>query len=241
MEHALSLGYDAAVDNERRREIMTTDASGGGRRSLKAAIIPVTPFQQNCCLVWDEESKVGVVVDPGGDLEQIKAAIKEVGIRVDKILLTHGHIDHAGAAADLRDALGVEVIGPHRADEFLLNDLAAQGAKYGIDAKAIIPDRWLNEGDSVDVAGHTFDVFHCPGHSPGSVVLFDKVQRFALVGDVLFRGSIGRTDFPYGDHEALLSAIRTKLLPLGDDVVFICGHGPTSSFGAERTSNPFLV
>ena len=220
---------------------MTADASGNARRGLKAAIIPVTPFQQNCSLVWDDESKLGVVVDPGGDLDQINAAIKEVGIQVEKILLTHGHIDHAAAAADLRSALGVEVIGPHRADEFLLKDLEAQGRKYGIAAKPIVPDRWLDEGDTVEVAGHRFDVFHCPGHSPGSVVFFDAAQRFAHVGDVLFRGSIGRTDFPYGDHDALISAIKTKLLPLGDDIVFICGHGPTSSFGAERASNPFLV
>lgn len=217
------------------------EAGSGGSSSLKAAIIQVTPFQQNCTLIWDEATRVGAVVDPGGDLDRIRGAIDQVGMQVEKILLTHGHIDHAAGAADLRDELGVKVIGPHRADAFLLDGLAEQGAKYGIPARAIVPDQWLDEGDDVEVAGHKFAVFHCPGHSPGSVVLFNNTQRFALVGDVLFRGSIGRTDFEYGDHDALISAIKTKLLPLGDDIAFICGHGPTSTFGAERSGNPFLV
>ena len=217
------------------------EAGSGGSSSLKAAIIQVTPFQQNCTLIWDEATRVGAVVDPGGDLDRIRGAIDQVGMQVEKILLTHGHIDHAAGAADLRDELGVKVIGPHRADAFLLDGLAEQGAKYGIPARAIVPDQWLDEGDDVEVAGHKFAVFHCPGHSPGSVVLFNNAQRFALVGDVLFRGSIGRTDFEYGDHDALISAIKTKLLPLGDDIAFICGHGPTSTFGAERSGNPFLV
>ncbi len=217
------------------------EAGSGGSKGLKAAIVQVTPFQQNCTLIWDEASRAGAVVDPGGDLDRIRAAIDQVGMRAEKILLTHGHIDHAAGAADLRDELGVKVIGPHSADSFLLEGLPEQGAKYGIPARAIVPDQWLNEGDEVEVAGHTFAVFHCPGHSPGSVVLFHNAQRFALVGDVLFRGSIGRTDFPYGDHNALISAIKTKLLPLGDDIAFICGHGPTSTFGAERAGNPFLV
>ena len=218
-----------------------TEGQSDGKSALKAAIVQVTPFQQNCTLVWDEATRVGAVVDPGGDLARIQGAIGEVGMKVEKILLTHGHIDHAGGAADLRDALGVKIIGPHRADSFLLEGLAAQGREYGFDAKNVVPDQWLEEGDSLDIAGHPFSVFHCPGHSPGSVVLFNDAQRFALVGDVLFRGSIGRTDFPYGDHDALISAIKTKLLPLGDDIAFICGHGPMSSFGAERASNPFLV
>ncbi len=217
------------------------EAGSGGSSSLKAAIVQVTPFQQNCTLIWDEATRVGAVVDPGGDLDRIRGAIDQIGMQVEKILLTHGHIDHAAGAADLRDELGVKVIGPHRADAFLLDGLAEQGAKYGIPARAIVPDQWLHEGDDVEVAGHKFAVFHCPGHSPGSVVLFNNTQRFALVGDVLFRGSIGRTDFEYGDHDALISAIKTKLLPLGDDIAFICGHGPTSTFGAERSGNPFLV
>lgn len=208
---------------------------------LKAAIVSVTPFQQNCTLLWDAATKVGAVVDPGGDLVRIQAAIAQVGMTVEKIILTHGHIDHAGGAADLRDALGVAIEGPHEADLFLLEGLEAQGRAYGMQARAVTPDRWLKEGDTVEIAGHAFSVMHCPGHSPGSVVLYNSAQRFALVGDVLFRGSIGRTDFPYGDHEALIHAIKTKLLPLGDEVAFICGHGPASTIGAERASNPFIV
>ena len=208
---------------------------------LKAAIVSVTPFQQNCTLLWDAATKVGAVVDPGGDLVRIQAAIAQVGMTVEKIILTHGHIDHAGGAADLRDALGVAIEGPHEADLFLLEGLEAQGRAYGMQARAVTPDRWLKEGDTVEIAGHAFSVMHCPGHSPGSVVLYNSAQRFALVGDVLFRGSIGRTDFPYGDHDALIHAIKTKLLPLGDEVAFICGHGPASTIGAERASNPFIV
>ena len=208
---------------------------------LKAAIVSVTPFQQNCTLIWDPTTNVGAVVDPGGDLDRVRAAIARAGMTVEKIILTHGHIDHAGGAADLRDALGVPIEGPHEADRFLLDGLEEQGRTYGIRARSVTPDRWLKDGDTVEVAGHRFLVLHCPGHSPGSVVLYNSNQRFALVGDVIFRGSIGRTDFPYGDHDALITAIKTKLLPLGDDVAFICGHGPTSTFGAERVSNPFLV
>ena len=208
---------------------------------LKAAIVSVTPFQQNCTLIWDPTTNVGAVVDPGGDLDRVRAAIARTGMTVEKIILTHGHIDHAGGAADLRDALGVPIEGPHEADRFLLDGLEEQGRTYGISARSVTPDRWLKDGDTVEVAGHRFLVLHCPGHSPGSVVLYNSNQRFALVGDVIFRGSIGRTDFPYGDHDALITAIKTKLLPLGDDVAFICGHGPTSTFGAERASNPFIV
>jgi hydroxyacylglutathione hydrolase len=210
--------------------------------ALKAAIIPVTDFQQNCSLIWDEATKVGAVVDPGGDLARIERGIAEAGIKIEKILLTHGHIDHAGGAAELRDKLGVKIEGPHLADVILLDALDKQGKLYGMTGvRNVVPDRWLDEGDTVTVAGHTFEIFHCPGHSPGSVVFFNQAQRFALVGDVLFRGSIGRTDFPYGDHAALISSIKTKLLPLGDDIAFICGHGPPGQFGPERTSNPFLV
>ena len=209
---------------------------------LKAAIVRVTPFEQNCTLIWDEASKVGAVVDPGGDLDRIEQAIKQAGISVEKILLTHGHIDHAGGAEELRDKLGVKIEGPHKNDIILLEGLEKQGKLYGVDGvRNVTPDRWLVEGDRVTVVGHTFEIFHCPGHSPGSVVYFDRKQRFALVGDVLFRGSIGRTDFPYGDHEALISSIKTKLFPLGDDVAFICGHGPPGQFGPERLTNPFLV
>ena len=210
--------------------------------SLKAAIIQVTPFQQNCSIIWDEVSKVGAVVDPGGDLDAIERAIAETGAKIEKILLTHGHIDHAGGAEDLRAKLKVKIEGPHRADRMLLQGLEEQGKMYGVSgARNVEPDRWLDEGDTVEVGGHRFEIFHCPGHSPGSVVLFNRPQKFALVGDVLFAGSIGRTDFPYGDHDALISAIKTKLLPLGDDIAFICGHGKPGQFGIERQTNPFLV
>jgi len=212
------------------------------KSTMRAAIVPVTPFQQNCTLIWDEASKAGAVVDPGGDLDRIERAIAETGMRVEKILLTHGHIDHAGGADELRERLKVKIEGPHKADIILLDALEKQGKLYQIEGcRNVKPDRWLEDGDTVDVAGHTFEIFHCPGHSPGSVVFFNRAQRFALVGDVLFQGSIGRTDFPYGDHDALISAIKGKLLPLGDDVAFICGHGNPSQLGIERRSNPFLV
>lgn len=216
-------------------EIKTTPA-----KQLKAGIVPVTAFEQNCTLLWDEDTKHGVVVDPGGDVPRIQAAVQQVGLKVDAILLTHGHIDHAGGAAELKEALGVEIIGPHIADKFLLDDLPENARKFGLTGRAVTPDRWLIEGETIEIAGRAFEIFHCPGHSPGSVVFFSKQQRFALVGDVLFAGSIGRTDFPYGDHDALIDAIKRKLLPLGDDVAFVCGHGPTSTIGRERQTNPFL-
>lgn len=209
--------------------------------NLKAAILPVTPLQQNCTLVWDEDSMKGAVVDPGGDVARIRDAIGQVGLEVEKILLTHGHIDHAGGAAELRESLEVEIEGPHQADRFLLDGLAESGAEYGmLGSRNVTPDRWLDQGETVSIGALGFDVYHCPGHSPGHVALVNAEARFALVGDVLFQGSIGRTDFPYGDHDALISAIKTKLLPLGDDIAFICGHGPPSSFGDERQGNPFL-
>ncbi len=208
---------------------------------LKILIIPVTPFQQNCSLVFDEEAKRGAVVDPGGDVPTILSAIKQAGVSIEKILLTHGHIDHAGGAAELRDALGVAIEGPHIDDQFLMDDLPKSGAKYGMsDARAVTSDRYLGDGDEVVVAGLKFSVFHAPGHSPGSVVFFNDENRFALIGDVLFQGSVGRTDFPYGSEKTLLISIKSKVLPLGDDVVFLPGHGSASSIGAERKSNPYI-
>ncbi|GJE41082.1 MBL fold metallo-hydrolase [Methylobacterium soli] len=207
----------------------------------RAGIIPVTPFQQNCTLIWDEASKVGAVVDPGGDLDRIEAAIREQGIAIEKILLTHGHIDHAGGAAELRERLQVPIEGPHAADRFLLDSLPETGAGYGLpEARAVTPDRWLDEGDAVSVGPLAFDILHAPGHSPGSVVFVSRDARFALVGDVVFKGSVGRTDLPGGNHEALIRAIKEKVLPLGDDIAFIPGHGPTSTLGEERLTNPFL-
>jgi hydroxyacylglutathione hydrolase len=220
----------------------TEKSDGATAKGLRAAIVPVTPFQQNCTLIWDPETMQGAVVDPGGDLDRIEAAIAEVGMKPEKILLTHGHIDHAGGAAEMRERLGgVPIEGPHAAERPLLDNLDKQGEAYGIEARAVTPDRWLADGDTVSVAGHTFEVMHCPGHSPGSVVLVNRPQRFALMGDVLFQGSIGRTDLPMGSHEALMNSIRTKVLTLDDDFAFICGHGPTSTIGRERRTNPFIV
>ena len=217
-------------------------SDGAAAKGLKAAIVPVTPFQQNCTLIWDPETMQGAVVDPGGDLDRIEAAIAEVGMKPEKILLTHGHIDHAGGAAEMRERLGgIPIEGPHEAERPLLDNLDKQGAAYGMEARPVTPDRWLADGDTVTVAGHTFEVLHCPGHSPGSVVLANRAQRFALMGDVLFQGSVGRTDLPMGSHEALMHSIRTKVLPLGDEFAFICGHGPTSTIGQERRTNPFIV
>lgn len=218
-----------------------SEADEGPESTLRAAIIPVTPLQQNCSLVWCERQMTGAVVDPGGDIDRIVAAIGEVGVTIEKIVLTHGHFDHAAGAADLRDQLGVPIEGPHEADAFLLNDLEAQGPRFGIEgARNVVPDKWLDEGETLTIAGLPFDIFHCPGHSPGSLVYVQRENRFALMGDVLFRGSIGRTDFAYGDHDALISAIKTKILPLGDDITFICGHGQPSTIGDEREMNPFI-
>ncbi len=208
---------------------------------LRAAIVPVTPFQQNCTILWDEGTMQGVVVDPGGEVDRILAAIKQAGVGVERIWLTHGHLDHAGGAAELKERLGVPVEGPHRDDKFLLEKLVESGRKYGmVEARNLAPDRWLDEGDEVTVGELAFDVLHCPGHSPGSVVLVLRGEPFAVVGDVLFRGSVGRTDIPGGDHAALIDSIKKKLLPLGDEVAFLCGHGPMSSIGEERETNPFL-
>jgi glyoxylase-like metal-dependent hydrolase (beta-lactamase superfamily II) len=213
---------------------------------LRGAIVPVTPFQQNCAIIWDEASKAGMVVDPGGDVDRILAAIGQTGAVIEKIVLTHGHLDHAGGATGLRDALTakygkhVSIDGPDQRDAFLLDGIADQAAAYGFEARNVTPDRWMTEGQVLTLGPHQFDVLHCPGHTPGSLVFVNKAARFALVGDVLFQGSVGRTDFPYGDHAALIAAIKTKLLPLGDDMSFLCGHGPGSTIGAEKTSNPFL-
>jgi hydroxyacylglutathione hydrolase len=209
---------------------------------ISIALVRVTPFQQNCSIFLDADTKRGAVVDPGGDVPMILDAIKQTGAKIEKILLTHGHIDHAGGAAELKEKLGVPVEGPHKDDKWLLDLLPQRGLEFGVaGARVIEPDRWLDAGDTVEVAGFTFKVIHAPGHSPGSVVLFNDENRFAFMGDVLFKGSVGRTDLPRGDHETLINAIKTKVLPLGDDVNFLPGHGQASSIGHERMTNPFLV
>jgi glyoxylase-like metal-dependent hydrolase (beta-lactamase superfamily II) len=207
---------------------------------MKAAIIPVTPLQQNCSMIWCTRTMRGAFVDPGGDLDRVKAAGLSPGVKIEKILLTHGHIDHCGAAKLLADELGVEIEGPHEADRFWIDRLAEDGARYGIHGASFESDRWLVEGDQVTVGELELDVYHCPGHTPGHIVFHHPASKLAIVGDVLFQGSIGRTDFPMGDHRALIDAIVTKLWPLGDDTVFIPGHGQVSSFGRERQSNPFV-
>ncbi|MCR0981477.1 MBL fold metallo-hydrolase [Roseomonas populi] len=214
---------------------------------LQAAQIPVTPFQQNCALIWDVETGRGTVIDPGGDVPQILAALDKAGFTVERILLTHGHLDHAGGAAELKRELEarqggpVPIEGPDSRDAFLLEGLTEQGARFGIEGmESVTPDRWLTEGETISIAGQDFAVLHCPGHTPGHLAFVATELGFAVVGDVLFRGSVGRTDFPYGDHAALIAAIKDKLLPLGDGIRFLCGHGPGSSFGEERRSNPFL-
>jgi len=209
---------------------------------LQAGIVPVTPFQQNCTLLFDEDSRNGVVVDPGGDVATIIDAISSNGLHLKEIWLTHGHIDHAGGADELREALGVPIIGPHKDDLPLLQGLQAQARMFGLpmEVRNVIPDRFLQEGDTVSFDGHVFEVFHCPGHAPGHVIYFNREARFAHLGDVLFNGSVGRTDLPGGNHERLLASIRDKVLPLGDDVGFLCGHGPGGRIGEERRSNPFL-
>ncbi len=210
---------------------------------LKASVVVVTPFQQNCTLLWDDETKRGVVVDPGGDVPLIEQAIEQAGIEIDAIWITHAHIDHVGGATELKRKLGVDIIGPHLADKELCEGIEKQAEMFGLPGRYqnLAPDRWLEEGETVSIGEHDFDVLHCPGHAPGHVVFVNRAANFAHVGDVLFAGSIGRTDLPGGDHETLIASIRDKLLPLGDEVQFICGHGPPSSIGRERQTNPFLT
>lgn len=208
--------------------------------TLKFKIIPVTPFEQNCTLLWCDETRRAAVVDPGGDVERILQAIERLDLRVEKILITHGHIDHAGGAAELAERLAVPIEGPHEEDRFWIDGMPQQALTFGFpNVRAFTPDRWLKQGDRVQVGNLELQVLHCPGHTPGHVVFFDDEAKLALVGDVLFRGSIGRTDFPKGDFDALIGSIRQKLWPLGDDVAFISGHGPMSTFGDERSDNPF--
>jgi glyoxylase-like metal-dependent hydrolase (beta-lactamase superfamily II) len=207
---------------------------------LKAAVIPVTPLQQNCTLLWCTATNKAALCDPGGDLPKLKAALEQTGVTLEKIILTHGHIDHCGQAGQLAAELGVPIEGPHEADRFWIVRLEDDGRAYGIAASTFEPDRWLVEGDTVTVGDLVLAVYHTPGHTPGHVIFHHEPSKLALVGDVLFAGSIGRTDFPLSDHQALLDSVKDKLWPLGGETVFIPGHGPMSSFERERASNPFV-
>lgn len=208
---------------------------------MKITVIPVTSFQQNCTLLCCEETGRAAVVDPGGDLDQILDAAKDCHVKIEKILVTHAHIDHAGGVAELARRLAVPIEGPHREDKFWIDALATQSEMYGFPVAEIFdPDRWLDQGDTVNFGNIELDVFHCPVHTPGHVIFFHPDSRLAIVGDVLFRGSIGRTDFPRGDYQTLIASIRNRLWPLGDDVQFIPGHGPASTFGHERRTNPYV-
>ena len=209
---------------------------------MKVVIVPVTAFEQNCSVLWCEKTKRAAVVDPGGDLERIDEVLKSEGLTLEKILLTHAHIDHAGATAELARRKQVPIEGPHADDQFWIDGLPEAGARYGFQyAEIFTPTRWLKQGDTVMVGDESLHVRHCPGHTPGHVVFIHELQRFALVGDVLFQGSIGRTDFPRGNHADLIRSIRENLFPLGDDIQFVPGHGPLSTFGAERAHNPFVA
>lgn len=208
--------------------------------ALKFQTVPVTLFQQNCTVLWCDETMRGAVVDPGGELPRILAAVEKLGVTLEKILITHGHIDHAGAAAELAERLSLPIEGPQIEDQFWLDGMPAQSVQYGFKGvRSFTPDRWLKHGDTVGFGNVVMQVLHCPGHTPGHVVFFNADAKLALVGDVLFKGSIGRTDFPKGDFDTLIASIRNRLWPLGDDVVFISGHGPMSTFGDERLTNPF--
>lgn len=222
--------------------------SNNQKNSIKAKaaglgfkIIPVTPFVQNCSVVWCQSTKLAAVVDPGGDLPKILQAIQIENLELDKILITHAHLDHAGGTAELARATGVPVIGPQKDDQFWIDSLPQQCQQFGFDGDTFVPDQWLVHGDTVTLGELTFDVVHCPGHTPGHVVFVERQQQFSMVGDVLFQGSIGRSDFPRGNQQQLIDSIRKRLFPLGDEIRFIPGHGPMSSFGVERKSNPFVA
>ena len=208
---------------------------------LNYLTVPVTPFAQNCSLVWDDQTKQAAVIDPGGELDRLLQEVKRLGLKLEQIWLTHAHIDHAGGTGELARRLGLPIIGPHPGDQFWIDGLPQQSAMFGFaPAEPFTPTRWLHDGDTVTLGGHTLDVRHCPGHTPGHVVFHSPELKRAFVGDVLFAGSIGRTDFPQGDHDTLIASITQRLWPKGDDTVFIPGHGPESTFGRERRTNPYV-
>lgn len=208
---------------------------------LRYLTLPVTAFQQNCSLVWDDHSRQAAVIDPGGDLDALLAAVDRLGLQLEQIWLTHAHIDHAGGAGELAQRLGLPIVGPHEGDQFWIDGLPMQSRHFGFPpAQGFTPTRWLHDGDTVTLGAHTLQVRHCPGHTPGHVVFYSPEIQRAFVGDVLFAGSIGRTDFPQGNHEQLIASITQRLWPMGDETVFIPGHGPESTFGRERRSNPYV-
>jgi glyoxylase-like metal-dependent hydrolase (beta-lactamase superfamily II) len=208
---------------------------------MKAVVVPVTPLQQNCCLIWCTETMKGAFTDPGGDLDHLVAVAAENGVTIEKLLVTHGHIDHCGLTGVLAERLGVPIEGPHPEDKFWIDMAPTVGAQYGIaGATAFTPDRWLFDGDQVTVGNLSLDVYHCPGHTPGHVIFHHAPSNLAIVGDVLFQGSVGRTDFPKGDFQTLVTSITTRLWPLGNQTAFVPGHGPISTFGRERQTNPFV-
>ncbi|MET0293731.1 MAG: MBL fold metallo-hydrolase [Phenylobacterium sp.] len=210
--------------------------------SIGALIAPVTPLAQNCTIVWCAKTMKAAVIDPGGETPRLLDALKQHGLTLEKIWVTHGHLDHAGGTAALQEATGAPIEGPHPDDAFWIDQIDSGGAQWGMpEARSFKPDRWLQDGDTVTLGETTWEVIHCPGHTPGHVVFFNRAARFAQVGDVLFQGSIGRTDFPRGDHAALIASITGRLWPLGNDVAFVPGHGPMSTFGQERQSNPFVA
>ncbi len=208
---------------------------------MKVNIIPVTSYVQNCSMLICEETRKAAVVDPGGDIHRVLKVAEEEGVEIEKIFLTHGHLDHAGGAGDLAEKLGVTIEGPHIDDQFLLDNFKQQSLTFGFaESKSFTPDRWLVDGDTINFGNIELDVYHCPGHTPGHVIFHQKENHVATVGDVLFKGSIGRTDFSFGDHDTLIKSIKEKLWPLGNDVQFVPGHGPTSTFGHERKTNPYV-
>jgi hydroxyacylglutathione hydrolase len=209
---------------------------------LKAVVQPVTPFAQNCSIIWCTETMKGAAVDPGGDVDTLVAILEENGVTLEKILLTHGHLDHAGGTADLAERFGVPIEGPHKADLFIIEGLGKSAERYGFEGvRTFTPDRWLEGGETVQVGNLTFDVKHCPGHTPGHVIFFNEGAQMAFVGDVLFQGSIGRSDLPQGNHQQLVNSIREQLWPLGDEITFVSGHGGNSTFAHERKFNPFVA
>jgi hydroxyacylglutathione hydrolase len=218
-----------------------TQQSAPQEPPFKVAIVPVTAFEQNCSLVWCTKTMRGALVDPGGDLDRLKLALDKTGVTLEKILVTHGHIDHCGQAGILAKDMGVPIEGPHQDDRFWLEGLDSSAMRFGLEGASFEPDRWLEGGDQVSVGEVTLDVIHCPGHTPGHVVFHHAPSHVAMVGDVLFKGSVGRTDFPRGDHDQLVESITGRLWPLGDEVTFVPGHGPTSTFWHERRTNPFVA